>query len=151
MGSTDNVGARLLTTEAGHSQPVATDGFRATQLRGIVRTFPQLQRASRMYPVMNNTKWEELRAAMFELEKPSPKWRIRILGSGFESGWDSEWFYHFRDSYDDLEWVEISPATAEQAPVLLAALREIHLPGTQTDVGFKVFGHLPEGMPCEYL
>ena len=105
-----------------------------------------------MYPVMNNTKWEELRAAMLELEKPSPKWRTRILGTGFESGWDSEWFYHFRNGgYDDLEWVEITPATVEQAPMLLAALRAIHLPGIKTDVGFKVFGHLPEGMPCEYL
>lgn len=105
-----------------------------------------------MYPVMNNTKWEELRAAMFELAKPSPKWRTRILGSGFVSVWDSEWFYHFKDGgYEDLEWVEIMPATVEQAPKLLAALRAIHLPGIATEVGFKVFGHLPEGIPCEYL
>ncbi len=105
-----------------------------------------------MYPVMNNTKWHELRAAMLELEKPSPQWRTRILGTGFESGWDPEWFYHFSEGgYDDLEWVEIRPATVEQSPMLLAALREIHLPGTQTALGFKVFGHLPEGMPCDYL
>ena len=105
-----------------------------------------------MYLVMNNTKWEELRVAMCEFEKPSPKWRTRILGSGFESGWDSEWFYHFKDGgYEELEWVEIKAATAEQAPLLLAALRSIHVPGIKTDVGFKVFGHLPKGMPCEYL
>jgi len=111
-----------------------------------------MQRTSHMYPVMNNTKWEELRTAMLELGVPSPKWRIRNLGSGVESGWDSEWFYHFKEGgYEDLEWVEIKPATVEQAPMLLAALRAIHLPGTQTDVGFKVFGHVPEGMPCDYL
>ena len=105
-----------------------------------------------MHPVMNNTKWEELRAAMLELGMPSPKWRTRIVGSGVESGWDSEWFYHFQEGgYEDLEWVEIRPATAEQAPMLLAALRAIRLPGTPTDAGFKVFGHVPEGMPCEYL
>jgi hypothetical protein len=105
-----------------------------------------------MYPAMNNTKWEELRAAMFALEKPSPKWRTRILGSGFGSAWDSEWFYHFKDGgYRDLEWVEVRPATDEQAPMLLAALRAIHLPGIKTDVGYKIFGHLPEGTSCEYL
>ncbi len=105
-----------------------------------------------MNPVMNNTKWEELRAAMCELAKPSPRWRTRLLASGFESGWDAEWFYHFKDGgYDDLEWVEISAATVEQAPVLLAALRTIHLPGIKTDVGYKVFGHVPDGTPCEWL
>jgi len=56
-----------------------------------------------MHPVMNNTKWEELRAAMLELGMPSPKWRTRIIGSGVESGWDSEWFYHFKEGgYTDL-------------------------------------------------
>jgi hypothetical protein len=105
-----------------------------------------------MYQVMNNTKWEELRAAMYELDKPSPKWRTRIVGSGFESSWDSEWFYHFREGgYDDIEWVEICAATAEQASMVLAVLRAIHLPGIETDAGFKVFGHLPEGVGCEYL
>ena len=70
----------------------------------------------------------------------------------FESGWDSEWFYHFKDGgYEDLEWLEIRAATAEQAPMLHAALRSTHVPGIKTDVGFKVFGHLPKGMPCEYL
>ena len=105
-----------------------------------------------MYPVMNNTKWEELRAAMYELEKPSSKWRTRIVWSGFESGWDSEWFSHLKDGgYEDIEWVEISPATVEQAAMVLAALRAIHVPGIKTDAGFKVFGHLSEGVPCDYL
>ncbi|SDG88597.1 MULTISPECIES: DUF6678 family protein [Rhodanobacteraceae] len=105
-----------------------------------------------MHPTMNNTKWRELRAAMLELEKPGPAWRVRMVGSGYESDWDSEWFYHFMDgSYEDIEWVEVRPANDEQASSLLAALRAIHLPGIKTDVGFKVFGHLPETTACEYL
>jgi len=111
-----------------------------------------MQRAAYMNPIMNNTKWDELRASRCELEKPSPMWRTKILSSGFESGWESEWFYHFKDGgYDDLEWVEIRAATVEQNPLLHAALRTIHLPGIKTDVGFKVFGHVLEGALCEYM
>lgn len=105
-----------------------------------------------MVPVMNDTKWAELRAAMHALGDARPRWRTRIVGSGVESGWDREWFHHVGEGgYADIEWVEIGVANADQASIVLAALRAIHLPGVRTDAGFKVFGYLPVGQACDYL
>jgi len=105
-----------------------------------------------VYPAMNNTKWEELRLAMYSLGDLSPQWRTRVMYTGYESSWDGEWFYHFRGGgYDDIEWVEIKVRSAEQSDAVLNALRPIHVPGEKTPEGFKVYGYLPDGQGCEYL
>lgn len=81
-----------------------------------------------MNPAMNDTQWEELRMAMLALAD-SPRWRNRIVDTGYESAWDGEWFYHFRDGgYSDLEWVEIKVNSPAQEEAVLAVLREIHAP-----------------------
>ena len=38
---------------------------------------------SSRYPLMNNTKWEELRAAMYGLDGLRPRWRTKDLESGY--------------------------------------------------------------------
>jgi len=104
-----------------------------------------------MNPVMNNTKWEELRTAMLALPD-APQWRSRIVGTGYESGWDGEWFYHFRDGgYSDLEWVEVKVSSPAQEEAVLAALRAIHLPGHRTGDGFKIYGYLKPGQSMDYF
>ena len=56
--------------------------------------------------VMNNTKWEELRLAMYGIE-PAPRCRC-MTTSGYCSDADAEWFYHFRaGGYDDIRYVDI--------------------------------------------
>jgi|GEM_PF-6852862 len=56
---------------------------------------------------MDDTKWDEVRLAMYGLGPRSPRWRTRDRVSGYVSDWDGEWFYDFRTGGDDtIEWVE---------------------------------------------
>lgn len=101
---------------------------------------------------MNNTKWDELRLAMVQLGALKPQWRTRATGSGHLSGWDGEWFYHFREGgYETIEWVEIKVTSPEQRAGVLAALQLIHVPGEETPQGFQVFGHVPDGVAVAYV
>jgi hypothetical protein len=103
-------------------------------------------------PLLNSTKWDELRAAMYGLDTLSPQWRTQDLKSGYLSPWDGDWFYHFRASgYSTIEWVEIKTTTAEQTAAVLAALKSIHVPGHRSDHGFKVYGYSREGSDLEYI
>ena len=104
-----------------------------------------------MYPVMNNTKWDELRLAMYGLCDPPPEWRAKDV-SGFVSPWDGEWFYHFREGgYDSIEWVEIRVISPAQNAAVLASLREVHLPGHRIEQGFRVYGYARDGASVDYI
>jgi hypothetical protein len=46
-----------------------------------------------LHPVMNNTKWRELRAAMDAIEVATT-YRVMNI-NGYYSEADTEWFYHF--------------------------------------------------------
>jgi hypothetical protein len=99
-----------------------------------------------MIPLMNNTKWDELRLAMYNLADPGTRWRTKDV-SGYISSWDAEWFYHFRNGgYGSIEWVEIRVLLADQDAAVLALLRQIHLPGHRIDQGFRIYGYAREGV-----
>jgi hypothetical protein len=101
---------------------------------------------------MNNTKWEELRSSMYALATLSPQWRTRTLGSGHVSAWDSEWFYHFKaGGYEDIEWVEIRITSEAQKNKVLSQLKRIHVPGHETDNGFKVYGYAESNQIVNYI
>jgi hypothetical protein len=103
-------------------------------------------------PLLNDTKWEELRIAMLGLGALSPQWRTQDLQSGYLSSWDSDWTYHFRaGSYSTIEWVEIKTTTSEQSAAVLSVLKLIHVPGRRTDEGFRIYGHSKEGDALEYI
>lgn len=104
-----------------------------------------------MSPVMNNTKWEELRLGMCGLNLLSPQFRVRNLRSGYVGEWDREWFHHFYGRHEDDEWVEISVTSVAQREVVLRVLRSVHVPGVTTGTGFKIFGYVPLGTHVEYL
>ena len=104
-----------------------------------------------MTPVMNNTKWDELRLSMAGLGELSPQFRVRNLRSGNVSEWDGEWFHHFYGRHEEDEWVEIAVSSSAQGEAVLQAPRSAHVPGTTTPTGFKVFGYVPLGTHVEYL
>jgi hypothetical protein len=104
-----------------------------------------------MFPVMNNTKWEELRLGMSGLDTLSPQFRVRNVHSGYVSAWDGEWFHHFYGHHEEDEWVEISVTSAAQREAVLRVLRSVHVPGVITEAGFKIFGYVPLGTHVEYL
>ena len=104
-----------------------------------------------MTPVMNNTKWDQLRLGMYNLGDLRPRWRTKDI-SGYVCPWDGEWFYHFREGgYSTIEWVEIQVKSAEQEAAVLNLLRTIHLPGHRFDQGFRIYGYVRDGLAMDYI
>jgi hypothetical protein len=105
-----------------------------------------------MIGVMNNTKWEELRMGMHNLNSLSPRWRTCDLEDRYISEWDGEWFYHFRiGGYKTIEWVEIHISSKEQDEAVLKILKQIYLPGERTENDFKIFGYVYENTTINYI
>lgn len=103
-------------------------------------------------PLLNNTKWDELRLAMYGLGELSPRWRTRDIENGYVSEWDAEWFYHFpAGGYETIGWVEIEVTSDEQRRRVLAELRRIHLPGRELKHGYLIHGYAPIGDAIDYL
>jgi hypothetical protein len=102
---------------------------------------------------MNNTKWDELRLAMYSI-KPPPAWRT--LGkNGYRWPSDREWYYHFREGgdggYGNILHVDIFAEGSEHRELIRAALKRIHVPGEETTEGFRVFGYLQDGQDTDYI
>lgn len=101
-------------------------------------------------PTMNNTKWDELRLAMYAL-KPAPSWST-MSTRGYRSPPDREWFYHFKDGgYDTISYVDILVESESQRELVLAALQKVHVPGEALPDGFRVFGYTEDGQAVMYL
>jgi hypothetical protein len=99
---------------------------------------------------MNNTKWDELRLAMHALDR-RPFWRCRDI-NGHYSDDDREWFHHFRSGrYDSILYVDITADDPAHRKSIRAALKAIHLPGEETEAGFRVFGYSQTGQALVYL
>ncbi|MEM5345638.1 DUF6678 family protein [Paraburkholderia azotifigens] len=104
-----------------------------------------------MIPVMNDTKWSELRMGMHGLGELSPRFRVRSLRSGGISAWDREWFYHFFGRREEDEWVEVEVTTTAQHDAVLRLLQSVHVPGITTENGFRIFGYVARGAQVDYL
>ena len=102
-------------------------------------------------PVMNDTKWDELRLAMWNLPEGAPQWRTKDLENDVVSRWDREWFYHFREcGYSTIEWVEIRCNSPAQSAAVNHHLAQIHVPVEITDNVFKVYGFIVPGESVDY-
>ena len=104
-----------------------------------------------MIPLMNNTKWNELRIGMYGLGALAPQFRVRNVHSGCVGNWDGEWFYHFCGRHEEDEWVEIAVTSDAQREAVLQVLRSVHVPGEVTETGFRIFGYAPLGTEVDYL
>ncbi|WP_050629804.1 DUF6678 family protein [Bradyrhizobium viridifuturi] len=99
---------------------------------------------------MNDTKWNELRLAMDAIE-PSPLWST-LVTNGCRAAKDRDWYYHFRNGgYEDIIPVDIFAEGAEHRERILAAIKQIHLPGEVTDDGFRIYGYAEPGQAIDYL
>lgn len=105
-----------------------------------------------MNPIMSNTKWDELRLAMYELGLLTPRWRTRCIENGRVTPWDGEWFYHFRSGgYDITEWVEIETTSTEQDEAVFKALSKIRVPGEKLTNGYRIYGYVQTGIFVDFL
>ncbi len=101
-------------------------------------------------PAMNNTKWDEVRLAMYAI-KPPPCWSA-LFRSGYRSSPDREWFYHFReDGYASFLHVDIIVDSPVQRELVRSALRKVNVPGEELPEGFRVFGYLEDGQSAALL
>jgi hypothetical protein len=105
-----------------------------------------------MYPLMNDTKWDELRLAMHGLHTLKPRWRTRDVETDYLSEWDRDWFCHFRiGGYASIQWVEIAVETDEQRAAVLAELIRINVPGEAIASGYRVVGYAAPGYAVDYI
>lgn len=103
-------------------------------------------------PLMNDTKWDEVRLGMHALGALRPSWRTRALHAGYLSAWDGDWYYHFRvGGYRTIEWVDIAVGSAEQRRAVLGVLVRVHVPGEETGDGFRVYGYVEAGSAVAYI
>ena len=78
---------------------------------------------------MNNTKWEELRLAMYRILPEPPQWRTKNIENDYVSDWDGEWYYHFQTGgYKTIKWVEIKVNSEEQRNKVLQSLKKSKCP-----------------------
>lgn len=99
---------------------------------------------------MNNTKWDELRCEMLELDPP-PGW-ITANVSGYRSMPDWEWEFHFRqDGYETILHLDILIKDATQRERVRESLRRVHVPGEELPDRFRIFGYLEEGQAADYI
>jgi hypothetical protein len=106
---------------------------------------------NQFYPVMNDTKWEEIRLAMYDYPN-NRQWRTKDIENGYICPWDGEWFYHFRNGgYKSIQWLEIKAETEEIRNDILEILKSIHVPGEVFDDVIRVYGYVEIGKSCDYL
>ncbi|WP_281556004.1 DUF6678 family protein [Thalassomonas sp. RHCl1] len=102
---------------------------------------------------MNDTKWRELQTAMYELKPNIPFWRTRCVDNGYETpNWDGDWIHHFyAGGFETIEWVEIQTTDDKQRSIVRSVLKKIHVPGHETEHGFKVYGYIRDGAAIDYI
>ena len=105
-----------------------------------------------MYALLNDTKWDELRLAMYNLGHLSPRWRTLDIKNGYLSDWDREWYYHFREGgYKTIQWVDIETVGENQTEAVLRELVRFSLPGERIPDGFRVYGYVEPGSYVQYI
>lgn len=91
--------------------------------------------------LMNDTKWDEIRTAMYEYPA-SIKWRTKDIESGYISNWDKEWFYHLKNAgYKTIEWLEIEVDNEKIKDDFIKILEEIHVPGEVLQNSIIIYGY----------
>ena len=103
------------------------------------------------HPLMNDTKWEEIRTAMIEFPEPT-FWRTKDIETGYISHWDRDWYYHFRTGgYNPIEWLEIKFENAKIKEELVNILRKIHVPGELSENRIRIYGYVKPGTFIDYI
>jgi hypothetical protein len=103
------------------------------------------------YPVMNDTKWEEIRLTMYDYPS-NRQWRTKDIEKGYICPWDGEWFYHFSiGGYKYIQWLEIKAETEGIRTDVLEKLKSINVPGEVFDDVIRVYGYVEIGKSVDYL
>jgi hypothetical protein len=105
-----------------------------------------------LVPVLNDTKWDELRLAMYSLGRDGPQFRTKDVEASQPGPWDGEWYHHFLvGGYRTIEWVELKLRDPMQRDIVANELAAIGLPGTHTETGFIIYGYVAPGISVDYI
>jgi hypothetical protein len=126
-------------------------GYNSGSTEAQPRFLGNAMAASSLIGLMNDTKWDELRLAMYGLAELSPQWRTKDRETGYVCPWDSEWYHHFYGGYKFIEWVELRADSPEQRSAIRSCLKKIRAPGIETTQGFRVIGWISPGEPVAYI
>jgi hypothetical protein len=108
-------------------------------------------RSTQFIPLMNNTKWNEIREEILNYDSP-PKWRTKDLNTGYISLWDNDWFYHFSEGgYDSIELLEIHAEEESIKTDLIQIMKKIHVPGEVFSSSIKVYGYKKNDEFVDYI
>lgn len=119
----------------GLSQPEVPDMMRLTKM---------IQRGE-IYPVLNDTKWAELRSEMLAAPpEQAPQFRARSVfaPSHFCTAWDGE-FYHHMQPVADIEWLELRASSSEW---LRNTLHKHNIPYSIENGVVRVWGYTRPGL-----
>ena len=97
-----------------------------------------------LHPVLNHTKWTELRAEMLTAPpEQHPQFRARSVFAppDFCTDWDGEFYYHVHP-VADLEWMELQATSTDW---LLGILRRHSIPHSIEDGVVRVWGYTRPG------
>lgn len=106
-------------------------------------------RRGELHPVMNNTKWAELRTEMLSAPpEQAPKFRARsvLAPPEFCTDWDGEFYYHVHP-IADIEWMELQAASAFW---LREALLRHNIPYSVEAGVVRVWGYTLPGIQPEW-
>ena len=105
---------------------------------------------SDLSPLMNDTKWNEVRLYMYDMTE-TPGFTITRIDGTVERI-DREWYYHFRaGGYRDILHVDITTEGTSQLNEVLRRLRAVNVPGIVAKNGVRVFGYLKPGQTVNYV
>ncbi|MGG7566038.1 DUF6678 family protein [Rhodovulum sp. DZ06] len=105
-------------------------------------------------PVMNRTKWDELRLAMCALGGPPYR---TMATNGHYAPIDREWVHHFRCPgakggwYGYCRHVDIFASEVAGVEEIRAALAAIHVPGARIENGWRVYGWTGPGQDVDWI
>jgi hypothetical protein len=102
-----------------------------------------------LYPILNNTKWAELRSVMLAAPlDQAPRFRARSVfaPADFCTEWDGEFYYHTHP-VAHIEWLELKAASQEW---LQNTLRGHNIPFSVEDGTVRVWGYTRPGRQPEW-
>lgn len=125
------------------------------------RTFSAIQRLG-LVSLMNKTKWRELAAKLSELGSNGPVCCYKHVAEERIYGPSHVYWHEFIDHPTEIyEWLEIhrdealgrgmlvAPAIIDHSEQIESILREVGVPFSITEWGFKVWGHVdPSRQPA---
>lgn len=102
-----------------------------------------------LYPILNNTKWAELRSEMLAAPRDqAPRFRARSVfaPADFCTEWDGEFYYHMHP-VAHIEWLELKARSQEW---LQTTLRVHNIPFSIEDCIVRVWGYTRPGRQPEW-